>query len=88
MPNRLRERLDVLGNAGGSDQIVRTRGRTTGRCHMSRQVGLVLYVLVMAAIIFGVDLAFLKGRFWERLAVNVGIVVVFGGVYWEFLRHS
>jgi type IV secretory pathway VirB2 component (pilin) len=31
----------------------------------------------MAAVIVGVDLAFFRNRFWERLMVNVGIVLVF-----------
>ena len=48
----------------------------------------VVYVIVMAAIIVGVDYAFLRGRFWERLAVNVAIVIVFGIVYAAFLKHK
>lgn len=48
----------------------------------------VLYAIVMAAIIVGVDYAFLRGRFWERLAVNVAIVLIFGIVYLAFLRHK
>jgi hypothetical protein len=54
---------------------------------MSRQVAVVLYVVAMAAVIVGVDFAFLRNRFWERLAVNIGIVLVFGAFYWGFLRH-
>ena len=54
---------------------------------MSKQLVPVLYVVVMAAIIVGVDFSFLRGRFWERLAFNVGIVGVFGAVYWKFLRR-
>jgi len=46
------------------------------------------YVLAMVGIIVGVDLAFFKGRFWERLAVNVGIVLVFAALYLRFLRRS
>jgi len=52
---------------------------------MGRQITAVLYVVAMAAIIVGADLAFFKNRFWERLAVNVGIVLVFGAFYWRFL---
>jgi hypothetical protein len=55
---------------------------------MSRQVAVVLYVVAMVAVIVGVDFAFLRNRFWERLAVNIGIVLVFGAFYWGFLRHS
>jgi type IV secretory pathway VirB2 component (pilin) len=38
-----------------------------------------LYVLVMVAVVVGVDVLFFRHRFWERLMVNVGIVLVFGG---------
>jgi type IV secretory pathway VirB2 component (pilin) len=44
---------------------------------VGRQVTGVLYALAMAAVIVGVDLAFFRNRFWERLMVNVGIVLVF-----------
>jgi hypothetical protein len=55
---------------------------------MSRQLMNVLYVAVMAAVIVGVDFAFLRDRFWMRLAVNVGIVVIFVAVYLEFLKRG
>jgi hypothetical protein len=54
---------------------------------MGRQVALVLYVVAMVAVIVGVDFAFFRHRFWERLAVNIGIVLVFGAFYFRFLRH-
>jgi hypothetical protein len=53
---------------------------------MSRQIVIVLYVVAMAAIIIGVDFGFFRNRFWERLAVNIGIVLVFGAFYFRFLR--
>jgi hypothetical protein len=53
---------------------------------MNRQVLLVLYVVVMAAIIIGVDFAFLRDRFGARLLVNVAIVLVFGAFYFIFLK--
>ena len=56
------------------------------RANMSRQATVVLYVVAMAAIIVGVDFAFFRNRFWERLAVNIVIVLVFGAFYWRFLR--
>jgi hypothetical protein len=52
---------------------------------MSKQVVVVLYVVAMAALIVGVDFAFFRNRFWERLIVNIGIVLVFGAFYWRFL---
>ena len=56
------------------------------RANMSRQATVVLYVVAMAAIIVGVDFAFFRNQFWERLAVNIVIVLVFGAFYWRFLR--
>jgi hypothetical protein len=50
-----------------------------------RQVAVVLYVVAMIAVIVGVDLMFFRYRFWERLAVNIGIVLVFGAFYFRFL---
>jgi hypothetical protein len=54
---------------------------------VGRQVAGVLYVLAMVAIVVGVDILFFKHHFWERLIVNVGIVLVFGAFYWRFLRR-
>jgi hypothetical protein len=54
---------------------------------MSRQVAVVLYVVAMIAVIVGVDFAFFRNLFWERLAVNIGIVLVFAAFYFRFLRH-
>lgn len=53
---------------------------------MSRAVILALYVAAMVVVIVGFDVMFFQGRIWERLAVNVGIVLVFGAFYWAFLR--
>jgi hypothetical protein len=55
---------------------------------VGRQAVAVLYVLVMVAIIVGVDILFFKHQFWERLAVNVGIVLVFAAFYFRFLKRS
>lgn len=51
---------------------------------MNRQVAGVLFVVVMVAVIVGVDVLFFKNRFWERLSVNVGIVLVFAAFYFRF----
>jgi hypothetical protein len=52
---------------------------------MGRQLTVVLYVVVMAAVIGGVDFAFFRDRFWERLTANIGIVLVFAAFYLRFL---
>jgi lipopolysaccharide export LptBFGC system permease protein LptF len=54
---------------------------------MDKQLVLVLYAVAMVVIIVAVDVAFLRDRFAARLAVNIGIVVVFAAVYFSFLKH-
>jgi hypothetical protein len=54
---------------------------------MGRQVAVALYVVAMVAIIVGVDFMFFRHRFWERLIVNIGIVLVFAAFYFSFLRR-
>jgi hypothetical protein len=51
---------------------------------MSRQVGVVLYVVAMVAVVVGVDFIFFRDRFSERLMANVGIVLVFAAFYFRF----
>lgn len=53
---------------------------------MGGQLAVVLYVAAMAVVIVGVDVAFFRHRLWERLMVNVGIVLVFAAFYLRFLR--
>ena len=55
---------------------------------MSRQVVIVIYVVVMAAVIVGVDFAFLRGQFRLRLLVNAAIVLAFLVFYLIFLRSA
>ena len=54
---------------------------------MGEQVAVVLYLVAMAAVIVGVDFVFFRNRFWERLTVNIGIVLVFAAFYLRFLRR-
>jgi len=46
-----------------------------------------LYVVLMAVVIVAIDLLFFKNRFWERLTVNVGIVLLFAAFYFRFLKR-
>ena len=55
---------------------------------MGRQAGSVIYVLAMVAVIVGLDILFFKHHFWERLLVNVGVVMVFVAFYLRFLKHT
>ena len=48
---------------------------------------MVLYILVLIAVVVSVDLLFFKNRLWERLIVNIGIVLVFAAFYLRFLKN-
>lgn len=54
---------------------------------MGRPVALVLYVLALIAVVVGVDILFFRHQLWERLIVNIGIVLVFAAFYMRFLKR-
>jgi hypothetical protein len=54
---------------------------------MASKAVAVLYLLAMVVIIVGVDILFFRHQFWERLAVNIGIVLVFVAFYFRFLKR-
>jgi hypothetical protein len=55
---------------------------------VGRQAASALYVLAMIGVVVGVDVLFFRGhQFWPRLAVNVGIVLVFVAFYFRFLKR-
>jgi hypothetical protein len=54
---------------------------------MQRNMSVVLYVLVLIVVVVSVDLLFFKNRFWERLIVNIGIVLVFAAFYLRFIKN-
>jgi hypothetical protein len=54
---------------------------------VGRQAAAALYVLAMVAVVVGVDVLFFRHQFWPRLAVNVGIVLVFIACYFRFLKR-
>ncbi len=47
----------------------------------------VVYVVLLTAVVVGVDLLFFKNQFWLRLVANIGIVLVLAAFYWRFLEH-
>jgi hypothetical protein len=55
---------------------------------MGRQAGVALYVLALVTVVVGVDVLFSRHRFWERLMVNVGIVLVFSAFGLRFLKRA
>ena len=60
------------------------RGAEMGR---AINVAAVAYVVAMVAVIVGADIVFFRGRFWERLMANVGIVLVFLAFYLRYFRR-
>ena len=69
----------------GSDNV--TPDTSERLTDMSR-ISIVLYILVMVAVIVGVDVLIFRDHFWARLLVNIGIVLVFGAFYLRFLKNS
>lgn len=65
-----------------------SNGTPGGMQDMGNKAAVVIFVLVMAAVIIGVDLLFFRNRFWERLLVNIGLVLVFLAFYLRFFRHQ
>jgi len=54
---------------------------------VGRQAAVVLSVLALIAVVVAVDVLFFRHHFWERLIVNVGIVLVFVAFYLRFLKR-
>ena len=53
---------------------------------MTRNMSTVLYIVVMIAVVVSVDLLFFRNLVWERLASNIGIVLVFVAFYFRFQK--
>ena len=47
-----------------------------------------LYVPALIAVVVAVDVLFFNNRFWQRLMVNIGIVLVFAAFYLRFLKRQ
>jgi hypothetical protein len=54
---------------------------------MNRPLAVALYIIVMAAIIVGVDVKYFRNRVGARLIANIGIVLLFAVVYLSFFRR-
>lgn len=55
---------------------------------LGRSATIALFVAGMVAVVVALDVLFFRGHIWERLAANVGIVLVFGAFYFRFLHHA
>ncbi len=54
---------------------------------MIKNMSVVLYIVILIAVVVTVDILFFKNHFWERLAFNTGIVLVFLALYLRFLKN-
>ena len=54
---------------------------------MGRRAATALYVLALVAVVVSVDVLFFRNLLWERLIVNVGIVLVFAAFGLRFLKR-
>ena len=54
---------------------------------MTKNIYVVLFVLMMIIVVVSVDLLFFRNRLWERLIANIGIVLVFVAFYLRFLKN-
>jgi hypothetical protein len=50
-------------------------------------MSVVLYIVALIAVVASVDLLFFRDRLWERLMVNIGIVLVFAAFYLRFVKN-
>jgi len=47
----------------------------------------VLVLVLLVTTIVALDVLFFRDQFWERLAANIGIVLIFGAFYFRLLRR-
>lgn len=55
---------------------------------MTRHGATLCYLIAMIAVVLGIDLAFFRNRFLERLIANIGIILLFGAFYLRFLKRD
>jgi uncharacterized membrane protein len=54
---------------------------------MARPMIALPFAVAMIAVIVTVDALIFRHHFWERLMVNIGIVLVFAAFYLRFFKH-
>jgi len=47
----------------------------------------VLYIVLLVATIVAVDFLLFRNQFWQRLMVNIGIVLIFSAFCFRFLKR-
>jgi len=54
---------------------------------MTRTFQGLIFALIMIAVVVGMDVLFFRGRFWERLMANMGVVLIFAAFHLRFLKR-
>lgn len=54
---------------------------------MGKPAAVALWVLALVVAVVRVDVFFFRHHFWQRLMVNVGIVLVFAAFYLRFAKR-
>ncbi len=54
---------------------------------MNSLYAVAVVIVLLVVVVVSVDLLFFRDQFWERLMVNVGIVLVFAAFYLRFLKR-
>jgi len=54
---------------------------------MNSSYVITIAVVLMIAAVIAVDILFFRNLFWERLMVNVGIVLIFAAFALRFLKQ-
>ena len=55
---------------------------------MGKQWAAALYALVLIALVVGLDVLFFRHHTLERLAANVGLVLLFAAFYFGYLKRT
>ena len=54
---------------------------------MRSHTAIALYIALMVVVVIATDVLFFRNRLWERLTVNVGIVLIFAAFYFRFIKR-
>lgn len=54
---------------------------------MGNHASTTLYFLLLIVVVVVVDFLFFRNHIWERLTVNIGIVLIFAAFYFRFLKR-
>jgi hypothetical protein len=46
----------------------------------------ILFLLIAFIVVFTIDYLFFRNNFWQRLVVNIGILIVFAFIYFDYLN--